>query len=69
MTGKPLRCHLGLHSWLSRHPADERYDGPDQKVCRRCGKERGLPFGVVPPGPGGSGSGDGGGGGGGGGMT
>jgi len=51
VTGKPPRCHPGLHSWVPRHPADERYNGPDQKVCRRCGKERGVPFGDVPSGP------------------
>jgi hypothetical protein len=31
---------MGLHSYVRAHPADERYEGPDQQVCRLCGKGR-----------------------------
>ncbi|MGY1753366.1 hypothetical protein [Blastococcus sp. SYSU D01042] len=40
MSRRPhVRCLLGLHSWVRRHPPDERYEGPDHLVCRRCGKQ------------------------------
>jgi hypothetical protein len=49
MTTKPLRCKLGLHSYVQSHPADERLQGPDHQVCRVCGRQRnGMPD--VPPG-------------------
>ncbi|MGY1731609.1 hypothetical protein ACI798_08805 [Geodermatophilus sp. SYSU D01045] len=44
---KPLTCLVGLHDWTRRHPPDERYEGPDQQVCRRCGRMRG-PWDVPP---------------------
>lgn len=50
MTGKPLRCRLGLHANVQQRPDDEQLHGPDQKVCRLCGKRSGTPFGAVPPG-------------------
>ena len=49
MVSKPLLCRLGLHSYVQQHPADERSHGPDQKVCRRCGKQMGD-LGGLPPG-------------------
>ncbi|NYJ08889.1 hypothetical protein [Petropleomorpha daqingensis] len=52
-TTKDVRCRLGIHSWVRRHPPDERYEGPDQKVCRRCGKQTrpaDVPPGVFGPG-------------------
>jgi hypothetical protein len=36
-----MRCRLGLHAWVRRHPPNERYKGPDNQVCRLCGKQRG----------------------------
>jgi hypothetical protein len=27
-----------MHSYVRAHPADERLQGPDERVCRRCGK-------------------------------
>ncbi|MGY1814345.1 hypothetical protein [Blastococcus sp. SYSU D00820] len=48
MTGKPVRCWLGFHSYVQRRPDDERPRGPDQKVCRLCGKQRDVPFGNLP---------------------
>ncbi|SNS11660.1 hypothetical protein SAMN04488107_1445 [Geodermatophilus saharensis] len=54
---RSLRCLLGIHDWVRRHPPDERYEGPDRRVCRRCGRQTG-PW-DVPPGavgvPGGGG--------------
>jgi hypothetical protein len=50
MAQKPLPCRLGVHSYVRRHSEDEQYHGPDQQVCRRCGKTRGVPFADVPPG-------------------
>lgn len=43
-----LRCRLGLHSWVRRHPPGERYEGPERLVCRRCGRQTGPPD--IPPG-------------------
>jgi hypothetical protein len=42
-----LRCRVGLHAWVRRHPPGERYEGPDHLVCRRCGKPKG-PWDVPP---------------------
>jgi hypothetical protein len=39
MADKPLVCRLGFHSYVQRHPVDERSHGPDQKACRRCRKQ------------------------------
>ena len=58
MTKKRWRCRLGFHSYVARHPEDERPQGPDQKVCRLCGKQTGVPYGNLPA----AGIGDGGGG-------
>ena len=49
-TRKPLRCRLGLHAYVQRHPEDERLRGPDAKVCRRCGKHSDIDTTVIPPG-------------------
>lgn len=48
MTRKRLRCRLGFHAYVTRHPVDEKPQGPDQKVCRLCGKRTGVPYGSVP---------------------
>ena len=40
MTTTSVRCRLGLHAWVQRHPPEERVEGPDHQVCRSCGKER-----------------------------
>jgi hypothetical protein len=48
MTEKPLRCRLGLHSYVAEHPADERLKGPGMQVCRRCGKRRDLTSDMPP---------------------
>ena len=49
MTAKPLRCVFGLHSYVAAHPTDERRrPGPDDKVCRRCGKQQKDLFGIPP---------------------
>ncbi|PRY41148.1 hypothetical protein LY71_11929 [Geodermatophilus tzadiensis] len=49
-TPKPLLCRLGAHAWVQRHPEDERLRGPDQQVCRRCGRRRQSWDSIVPPG-------------------
>ncbi|MGY1830593.1 hypothetical protein ACI8AA_09220 [Geodermatophilus sp. SYSU D01180] len=49
-TPKPLLCRLGLHAYVQRHPDDERLRGPDQKVCRRCGKHHDIVNTIVPGG-------------------
>ena len=49
MTEKPLRCRLGLHSYVGEHPADELLKGPGMQVCRRCGKRRDLTSDMPPP--------------------
>jgi hypothetical protein len=49
VTSKPVRCRLGLHAYVRRHPVDERSEGPDHQVCQMCGKQRG-PAPDVPPG-------------------
>jgi hypothetical protein len=49
MSSMQLRCRLGLHSYVRRHPDDERLQGPGQQVCRRCGKRRDLDGGMAPP--------------------
>ncbi len=49
MASKPLLCRPGSHSYVQQHPADERSHGPDQEVCRRCGKHMGD-LGGLPPG-------------------
>jgi len=46
---------MGLHSYVRdsyvrAHPADERYEGPDQQVCRLCGKRRGTSSDIPPAG-------------------
>ena len=48
MTQKPLRCVLGLHSYVGEHPAEERLRGPGMQVCRRCGKRRDLTSDMPP---------------------
>jgi hypothetical protein len=48
MTEKPLRCRLGLHSYVAEHPADELLRGPGMQVCRRCGKRRDLTSDMPP---------------------
>jgi hypothetical protein len=50
MASKQLRCRMGLHSYVRAHPADERYEGPDQQVCRLCGKRRGTSSDIPPAG-------------------
>ncbi|MGY1709790.1 hypothetical protein ACI8AC_09805 [Geodermatophilus sp. SYSU D00758] len=45
---KDVRCLLGAHRWVRRHPPGERYEGPDRMVCWRCGKQKGPVD--VPPG-------------------
>ena len=47
MAGKPLRCRLGLHSYVREHPREEDFRGPGGEVCRLCGKRRGAPG--IPP--------------------
>jgi len=47
MAAKPLRCRLGMHAYVSEHPADERLRAPDNKVCRLCGKH--TDGGILPP--------------------
>ena len=42
MANKRLRCRIGVHSYVRAHPADERYQGPDERVCRHCGKRGGT---------------------------
>jgi hypothetical protein len=44
---RSVRCLLGRHAWVRRHPPGERYEGPDHMVCRRCGKETG-PLDIPP---------------------
>jgi hypothetical protein len=48
MATKPLRCRFGMHSYVHEHPADERLQGPDDKVCRLCGKHS-SGLGGIPP--------------------
>jgi hypothetical protein len=48
MAAKPLRCRLGMHAFVSEHPTDERFHGPDNKVCRLCGKHP-TDVGGIPP--------------------
>ncbi|MGY1679080.1 hypothetical protein [Geodermatophilus sp. SYSU D01176] len=48
MNRKPLRCRFGFHSYVQRHPDGERPLGPDDKICQRCGKRTGAPFGKAP---------------------
>ena len=55
MTEKPLRCRIGLHSYVAEHPADERLRGPGMQVCRRCGKRRDLTSDLPPAALGGGG--------------
>lgn len=50
MTKKRMRCRLGIHSYVTRHPEGEKTQGPDDKVCRLCGKHSGVPYGNVPAG-------------------
>ena len=56
MASKQLRCRMGLHSYVRAHryvrahPVDERYEGPDQQVCRLCGKRRGKSSDIPPAG-------------------
>ena len=49
-TRKPLLCRIGVHAYVQRHPEDERLRGPDEKVCRRCGKHHDIRNTIVPPG-------------------
>jgi hypothetical protein len=49
-TPKPLLCRLALHSYVQRHPEDERLRGPDHQVCRRCGRQRDIGTTIIPPG-------------------
>jgi len=42
MSGKPVRCRLGWHNYVKQPPADERSHGPNDQVCRLCGKRRSL---------------------------
>ena len=54
MANKPLPCKLGLHSWVTQHPTDERALGSDRpQVCQRCGKRREAGSGDVHVFPGG----------------
>lgn len=54
MASKPLPCKLGLHSWGTENPTDERALGSDRpQVCRRCGKRREAGPGDVQVFPGG----------------
>lgn len=39
---KGLRCMLGLHDYVRAHAPDERFQGPNHQVCRRCGKRTDL---------------------------
>jgi len=48
MATKPLRCRLGVHAYVSEHPADERLQGPGNKVCRLCGRHP-TDVGGIPP--------------------
>ncbi|MGY1650792.1 hypothetical protein [Geodermatophilus sp. SYSU D01119] len=48
MSRRPLRCRFGMHSYVRRHPDGERPSGPDDEVCRHCGKQTGAPFGSAP---------------------
>ena len=41
---------MGFHSYVTRHPEDEKPQGPDDKVCRLCGKQTGVPYGNLPAG-------------------
>ena len=57
MAGKRLRCRLGFHSYVTRHPESERLQEPDAKVCRLCGKRSDLSFRNLPGAMGGGGAG------------
>ncbi|GAA4739528.1 hypothetical protein GCM10023328_20700 [Modestobacter marinus] len=48
MTRKPLRCRFGFHAWVQRHPEGDRPARSEDKICRRCGKRTGSPFGSAP---------------------
>ena len=48
MTDKPLRCRIGVHSYVAEHPAEERLRGPGMQVCRLCGKRRDLTSDMPP---------------------
>ena len=37
-----------MHAYVNEHPTDERFHGPDNKVCRLCGKQP-TDLGGVPP--------------------
>ncbi|MGY1726049.1 hypothetical protein ACI79J_03665 [Geodermatophilus sp. SYSU D01062] len=39
-----------MHAYVQRHPDDERLRGPDQKVCRRCGRRRDVVNTIIPGG-------------------
>ena len=56
MASKRLRCRIGVHSYVRAHPVDEVYRGPDERVCRACGKRGGtlldLPAAGLTGGPG-----------------
>ena len=47
MAARPIRCVLGLHSYVREHPRDERPSLASGEVCRLCGKHRGAPG--IPP--------------------
>ncbi|HYO37348.1 MAG TPA: hypothetical protein VER97_14830 [Geodermatophilus sp.] len=47
---KPLACRVGLHAYVQRHSEDERLRGPDDEVCRRCGRPLVRATTIVPPG-------------------
>jgi len=55
MATKPLRCRLGMHAYVRARPTAERPPGPDNKVCRLCGKHLGDMFGIPPAAIGGGG--------------
>ena len=55
--GKPLRCRLGMHAYVKKHPTEPRSRdqvhagfrvSADREVCRLCGKSRSAEF--LPPG-------------------
>jgi len=48
MARKPWRCPLGPHAYVRAHPEDERSQGPNKQVCRRCGKRTTLAPNILP---------------------
>jgi hypothetical protein len=45
---KPLRCRLGLHSYVRERHKDELPHGPNRQVCRFCGKRKNYGEGLPP---------------------